>query len=1274
MTDRSLPPWWSTVDTHARQAGVNPDLIARIGGVESGFRNIDTQVADADGRPASSATGPFQFIKGTWDDLARRRPDLTLAGGRRDPEAQARAIPYFTAENISILEDALGREPTGAEVYLAHFLGVGDAPKVITATDDTPVSEIVSPASYRANLSVMEGKTAADLRAWAASKIGDVPARIRADPGASPAQPDLSGPLTPASTSPVTPLTLGETRDLDRVAEEDRPGLLDAAGMAFRQESMLTWFMGGDDRFVPDPAFQMTPDLMKDLGQDVPTRYLDYFARAHSLEHAHWLRDQMIQDLAVERQLASLGWTGVGLRLGATVLDPAAILVGLGTGGTASWAVGSMKAGRLGTIVANALGAAAGNVAIDSAIIANKPVSDTTQLLYSAAGGLAIGAAFGALARNRALTDEVEHLEALGTSLQRDIVRREVEARRGTVGAAQASHHEPLRVDTQDYLRDGLDAVGGDKTFGAGAGPALRWDVAGQLRGSDNVLTRILGAHMVEDAVGSADRARVTPFSASEMQHMLQRRMDVQWKAVMEPAYAAFAKERGLGWVDRMRNRKAFNEEITAYVRNQDPTRAFDPHVAKAGNAWRTLMNRYRHLANNPGLMDGTVRRPVRGFGIQENPNYVPRIHDHRKVNELLETFGDANICRLIAAAIRGANNDIEQAVADQIARAYLRRVREVELGNEVRASRFFSGEDLEEFRRVLSETTELDGQTIDDLASMFQPRRGDGASSRGKRRQLLDETFGMTLRSDRTGEVRHVHISDMLNNDVDDLFMAYNRSMSGQIALANIRVRNPNWTDGDSAPAWLVDGITARGEWETFLKRVEDVGRQSGQSSAAIKRDLETLEFVYEAVAGIPRAVDRTEFAQVARMLRDYNFVRVMGQVGFAQIAEMGNIVGQAGWKAALHGMPALRAFMTKMRGGQDYLKDDLLVELEVLATPGTDWLRGATMTRWDDFGNPMVFDGENRTLNTVETALHKGKRAVSMVSGMTPINAYLQRWTVKAVAVKFADMARKPTRANLNRMRTLGLDDAMLARITDQVKAHATFVKGEISGRTLRRMNLETWDDMQAAATFEQALFRWTRRIIQENDVGAMAKWMSHPVAKIITQFRTFMLGAWTKQFLHNVHMRDWETFAAFSWTTVVGGMVYAAQMHIQAASRSDREAFLEERLGGVKPALAAWQRSSWATLFPMLIDNGLHLTDMDPLFDVRASGQPSSLLFGNPTAGLLDDIHNASSGLVGGLSEPPDQRDMRAFQRVLPFQNTIPFMSIYNALISPLPSDRQ
>ena len=135
-------------------------------------RRAESGGNDSAKNPNSSATGRYQFLDATWNDLAQRHPELGLTpDGRNDPAQQEAAMKAFTMDNARQLTGAgVGVNP--GTLYAAHFLGAGGASKVLSADPSTPVASIVGPEVIQANPQ-LANMTVADFQQWAASKGGN---------------------------------------------------------------------------------------------------------------------------------------------------------------------------------------------------------------------------------------------------------------------------------------------------------------------------------------------------------------------------------------------------------------------------------------------------------------------------------------------------------------------------------------------------------------------------------------------------------------------------------------------------------------------------------------------------------------------------------------------------------------------------------------------------------------------------------------------------------------------------------------------------------------------------------------------------------------------------------------------------------------------------------------------------------------------------------------------------------------------------------------------
>jgi hypothetical protein len=131
----------------------------------------------------SSARGLYQFIEQTWlatvkeaggqlgygqfaDAITRttsgdyvvvdptlRRAIMTL---RDDPAASSRMAAVLTQSNSFQLTGQIGRRPNDAELYMAHFLGIGGAAKLIASAEETPQASAVRmfPSAAAANRAI----------------------------------------------------------------------------------------------------------------------------------------------------------------------------------------------------------------------------------------------------------------------------------------------------------------------------------------------------------------------------------------------------------------------------------------------------------------------------------------------------------------------------------------------------------------------------------------------------------------------------------------------------------------------------------------------------------------------------------------------------------------------------------------------------------------------------------------------------------------------------------------------------------------------------------------------------------------------------------------------------------------------------------------------------------------------------------------------------------------------------------------------------------------
>jgi murein DD-endopeptidase MepM/ murein hydrolase activator NlpD len=183
--------------------------------------------------PLSTAVGLGQFIESTWMTTIRlHRPDLLPGRSRRqildmrtNCELARAMTTAFTRDNAAVLRKA-GRTVTPGNLYLAHFLGVGGASKVLGSHPDRQIADVFGTAHVRAN-PFERGKSIGYLVAWAAKKMsGKVPAK-------SPVLP--SNPAKDVTEKETVVASTGNSEPLTRYAADPAFAKLRAAVVSFLQ-------------------------------------------------------------------------------------------------------------------------------------------------------------------------------------------------------------------------------------------------------------------------------------------------------------------------------------------------------------------------------------------------------------------------------------------------------------------------------------------------------------------------------------------------------------------------------------------------------------------------------------------------------------------------------------------------------------------------------------------------------------------------------------------------------------------------------------------------------------------------------------------------------------------------------------------------------------------------------------------------------------------------------------------------------------------------------
>lgn len=1050
------------------------------------------------------------------------------------------------------------------------------------------------------------------------------------------------------------PISLLDEKTAEQAYEEERKKVTfgRAVSAAFAEQNTMSWIYNGLESHAPDPEFDLTPEMVEKYGEGIPEDRRDFMSDAVSEGHLQKMSDRAKQSLKNEEDLSKYGWSGVALQITAATLDIPAIAASVFTEGYAAPAIWGAKATRLGRAFRGASASAVSAAAIESYLVSQNAMKDPYDIIYAAGGGFvlggALGSVFGKTSADRYKEAVFKAQKDFGDAQIADINTAMKDRGIDTgVGAMQNPLLEPFQeMDIRRGIQERIDDAEAEPFAAFGK---VRFDMVGQLKSSPIGISRRLAGMLGEDAVEPGE------ITADLMKTVGTKTTSNKFYVGYDTSYEEWAKSNGIGLAGRKleKGRAEFGRLVSDEI--EAPGTSTDVNVIAAANN-----SRQRFLE----MLGDAKKYGVKGFDdIPEDLTYFSHLWDgFRFLKAEEQGFDPKTIIGVLAKGLKTANIRMDDELAQAIAEGMYKKIIKREIGIDSGMARVFSTSNKDTLRDLLLEEELLPTDKIDRLMSQLDFDR-EGVIGRAKSRLRFD----MSASVEKNGRV--LNIKDLMERDTETVMNAYINQMQGRIALAR-------------------KGFSSDEDFTRIKNDILEEGKKLGVKGIdQAKKDVQKLDVLYALISGRPSpmiADPSSDLNRVIRMLMDYNFIRVMNQVGFAQISELGNAVSIDGTMALMRVVPDFRAMIKRTANGE--LEDAVARDLEAFVAPGVDRTIQQAMNRYsvDDLYGLGKGDFIDKSIGVMNI----GKRLTADLSGLAPITVVLERAAAKIATQSLVDLATGIKKARMKklgkstleqdiatRLKSLGLDEALWPRVVNQIKEHAVTNPSMFSrSRKVKAINMSAWTDEEARNAFAFAIARWTRQSIQQNDVGNLNIHMTGIMGKLFTQFRAFMLVSHAKQFLHNIKRNDFAAYSAMMWSTFYGGLSYTLQIHVNSLGRSDKEQFLKERLTVEEIGKNAFARSSWAALFPTGIDYVAWATGNEPFFSYkRTTGLATGLLSGAPIINQLDTMGKVAQGGISSIMNPDYQwsrGQQRALNSLLPFQNAIGIKNILNQMVEGLP----
>lgn len=1012
----------------------------------------------------------------------------------------------------------------------------------------------------------------------------------------------------------------------------------------------------------PEPD---TPDG-REFWSGIDTEDVELFAHARSREHFEFLKRQYLRNKELDARLAEAGILGVAGRFGLNVLDP----VGLAMSAAAAPLGIASKASRLRNAVRTGLIAGGENAAFEAALAAGSMDRDSTDVVVAATLGFGLGNLVGAairpqdaevarraldgMARDARAQEIVDVAETLGQKLDRDEVARKLAETEtpsaspvralvdvgeedigdkliggdDSAGAARASI--PTDIVEDDELLEQVLARPVPKTAAAGA----RLDYNAILQGDDDEFVRAAFGPLVDNPVGNVDHSAVRIGATAEASR-IAKVYSAEFQAEADKQWNAYRKRMGLGWRSRWFDPEARDEFMkeVGYVARNIPG-DWSPEARALAAKQKELYERFGDELVEAGVL--AEKLDDFGMKVQWNHDLIeglihgtddkPQLGTEQVKAIIRESIRDSYLGRVI---VEGAGDSVKgERALDRLAGSFLRRVREVGRGIDLEIMHGISARNVDYVREMMEEAG-TDAETVAYVyealtRAMSRTSKDDaGRSSLARHRMQMDYSKEVRVTDHATGRTMSFRAADLLENNAEIVFHKYARAASGRIAIAR--------TTG------MVKDSDFKRRINMMKSRISDPARRARIENAATD--------VYNFLVGRPLEQNpEGAYSRFARMMRNFNMARLGSTFGIAQIADLGNVAALGGIRGLIGGIPEFRSIINQLKTRN--FTEELTRELVELSGLGLDHLSTSLFaSEYDELFGTRA--------GRMEYLLRAAARGVAVGSGMTRINEWSQVLVGKLIVNRFDHGKMFSAR----RLAAAGLTVDEAQRIREMLRKHATHSDGRVQA-----MNIHKWEDQALAHKFVGTVRKLSARAVQENDFGATIPLMHTTTGKLITQFRSFMIVAWSKQTLHNFHVRDWESFYTAMWGLFFGALSYVA--YVAAATKPDQWA---ERLTTEKLASAAFSRTGWASILPMMVDTPLTLAGFDPILENRSSGLPSNAFGGIATVEAGDRLYRLLSGGTQTLlgNEEFSARDLENARRLLIGGNFVGMAALSNVV---------
>lgn len=477
--------------------------------------------------------------------------------------------------------------------------------------------------------------------------------------------------------------------------------------------------------------------------------------------------------------------------------------------------------------------------------------------------------------------------------------------------------------------------------------------------------------------------------------------------------------------------------------------------------------------------------------------------------------------------------------------------------------------------------------------------------------------------------------IEDFLESDIDVVMRQYVRTMAPDVelnrAFGSVTLKNEIESINNAYSKKINSAKTEKARVKLRKQQESDV------------RDISAMRDRLRGTYLTP-ADPNAFFVRAGRLLRDFNFMRLLGGMTISAIPDAARLAAVNGLRPVSKALKTLALSPKRIGMAREEVKKAAVGLDMVLNT------RAASLAELTDaYQRGSAFE---RGVRAASDTFSKLTLMSHWNSSMKQFAGVITSDRLLMSALKSADGTIK--KADRTRLAQSGVSEEMAKRIAAQFKKYGD--EGDI-----KLPGGDKWDDLEALETFKSAVLKDVDRTIVTPGEGEKPLWTSSETGKMIFQFKTFAAAAHHKILISDLQFRDANVLNGFLLSVALGGLTYGLKQTFAGREiSSNPNQIVVESLDRSGAFGYFWDVNNILAKMTNGEVSVQKIAGADPVSRYASRNILGALL--GPTAGTIEDIRQLTGNISSG---DMSDKDIRKIRKMLPGQNLFYMRQLLDSL---------